>query len=136
MSDPNQAGPSLGSRLIGALGIVFTHLLAFFFVLIVLTKMAPTYAIFFESQDLVLPEATRRVIVWSEFWVAFWFIILFFWMAIDAGLVFLLTLIGGKRGRLVSVYSHLVLLASLTLVIYVCSWLSHPIYALARDVAE
>jgi len=121
--------PTVYSRVIGVSGILLSHVLAMLFVMMVLVKIVPTYAILFEQEEMALPAATQMVVFLSEFWVAYWYLLFFAGMFVDVTIVFILAFAISKT-RLLSAYSHLVLLGACALIVYVLIWLSHPVYNL------
>ena len=106
--------------------------LVLFLVLMVLVKVVPTYAVYFEQQDVALPVVTQRVVLFSEFCVQYWFIMYFVGMVADAVVVLTLALAASRKTRLLSAYSHLCLLAATAVLFYVSAWLMHPVYSLVR----
>ena len=124
--------PSILSRLLRIVGTLLTHAVALCFVLIVLVKTVPMYTIFFERQNVALPEATRRIVLLSEFCVAYWFIVILFVMVADAAILLILAFAASKKGWLLGAYSHLCLLAAIAVLVYVAAWLSHPVYNSVR----
>jgi len=111
--------------------MLLAHSLALFFVMVAFVKIVPTYAMFFEQQEVTLPVATQQLLTWSEFWVAYWYLIFFIGMTMDAAIVLTLAL-AAKTSRIVSLYSHTFLLVVCALLIYMGAWLSHPVYSLIR----
>ena len=124
--------PSIFSRLLRIAAILLAHSLALIFVLIALVKIVPVYSIIFEQQDVALPVVTQRIVMFSEFCVGFWFLMLPFAMVVDAAIVLILAFAASKKGWLLSAYSHLCLLAASAVLLYVAAWLTHPVYSLVR----
>ena len=124
--------PSIFSRLLRIAAILLAHSLALIFVLIALVKIVPVYSIIFEQQDVALPVVTQRIVMFSEFCVGFWFLMLPFAMVVDAAIVLILAFAASKKGGLLSAYSHLCLLAASAALLYVAAWLTHPVYSLVR----
>ena len=132
MSQAEIPRPSIRSRLVGISGILLAHALALFFVMVALVKIVPTYAMFFERQDVALPIATQRIVMWSEIWVAYGFLLIFLVMAIDAAVVLSLALATTRKRWILSAYSHVGLLAACAVLVYIGAWLSHPVYNSVR----
>ncbi len=120
------------SRLLRIAGILLAHALALFFVFIALGKTVPMYTMFFEQQDVPLPVATQQIVLLSEFCVAFWFLMFPAAMFADAAIVLIIAFVASKKSWLLSAYSHVCLLATSAVLVYVAAWLSHPVYSLVR----
>lgn len=132
MSKGELAGSSNGCGWLGIVAILLAHSFALFLVLMMLVKVVPMYTVFFEHQDVALPVVTRRIVWFSEFCLAYWFIMYFLGMVADAAIVLTLARAASKRRWLLSAYSHLCLLAAGAMLFYVSAWLSHPVYSLVR----
>lgn len=125
--------PSIVSLLRRSAGILLAHSLALFFVTFAMVKIVPTYSLCFERHGLALPEVTRRIVLCSEFCVAYWYVFFPSAMVADATIVLILAFAASRRSWLLSVYSHLCLLAASAVLVYVSVWLSHPVYSMARQ---
>jgi type II secretory pathway component PulF len=125
--------PSNSSPLLRSAGILSAHSLALFFVFVAMVKIVPTFAYVFEAFELELPEVTRRIVLCSEFCVSYWFLIFPSVMVADAIIVLILAFAASRRSWVLSVYSHLCLLAASAVLVYVAAWLSHPVYSMARE---
>jgi hypothetical protein len=106
------------SRLLGIVAILFAHFFSLLVLLFVFVKIVPTFTLVFEQAELELPAATVLVIRTSDAVVMYWYLIIFLAMVLDGVAVALMAALSSRTSGLVSLYSHMWLLA----VIFLLFW--------------
>ena len=106
------------SRLLRIAAILFAHFFSLLVLLFVFVKIVPTFTLVFEQAELELPAATVLVIRTSDAFVMYWYLIIFLGMLLDGSIVAVIAAFSSKTSGLVSLYSHLWLLA----VIFLLFW--------------
>ena len=126
MSTAEPLLPSRRSHLLGIAGILLSHFVALWFVVIVLDKAVPVYRVLFEKYNVVPPARTEAIFAFADYCSVYFVSLFFVVMVIDAAVVFTLGFAFPKR-RFLTAYSHLWLLVALAALVYTIAWLTNPI---------
>jgi type II secretory pathway component PulF len=129
MNDVPQPVASVAPRIVAAIAALGVHFFTLILAIVVLCSVVPKYVKFFEQGNVELPVMTQQLIHLSWFAVSYWYLIVFLGMVVDAAIVALLTF-APKRKWLLSIYSHLWLLAVIFFLFWISIGLCVPIYAL------
>ncbi len=114
-------------RLSGVAAIILAHFVAIACVMIALCKIVPTYGYVFEQLGTDVPDNTRRIIELSHSCLRQPLLITFFVVLTDTAILSVLALKMPDYTRLLSTYSHVVLVITTFAMLYIGAWLSHPV---------
>lgn len=120
------------SRLIGSAAILAAHFFTVVLLLLVFVKVVPLYTEFFEQSEVQLPAATQLVIRTSWTVVMYWYLIIPLGMVVDGAIVLLLSRFSSKGSWLLSLYSHMWLLAVIVLLFAASVTLVMPLVSLVQ----
>lgn len=125
-SQPEQ--PSTLYRILAAFATLTLHSILLLVLMFVLLLGVPEYQELFERADLALPEATIQVLLFSEDFARYWYAYLFGVFLVDTAIVLSLTFVSSRRRAWLSVYSHLVLTATIVGLAWLILTLTVPIH--------
>jgi type II secretory pathway component PulF len=129
MNNASQPATTVGPRIVAAIAALGVHFFTLILAMVVLCSVVPKYVEFFEQRDGILPLLTQQVIDLSSFAVSYWYLIVFLGMVIDTAIVALLSFVS-KRKWLLSIYSHLWLLAVIFFLFWISLVLGAPIQSI------
>ena len=134
MTKTDAGSRPLLTKLLTLVAILMVHFFAMLLVSVELITIVPMHINLFAETDVELPIATLHVMDLSYFFVKFWYLIVTLGMTADITVLVLLIFVATKKKWLLSIYSHLWLIAVILLFAYVSIALSFPVESSANTI--
>jgi hypothetical protein len=115
--------------LVGGVSLVI-HLFVTLAIAVFLVGIVPPYVHFFKVNDTLLPSPTIQLVTWSETAIAYWYLFVIAFLAVDAPLAFGLQFLPRNMRWLKVCWFDAYLLAAIAFLLYASIALCMPIAAM------